>query len=81
MLGPKSLATRVMSFNSIEEVLKRLPIVLKASKLVHFHGGRHNEELRAALKIWVDKVGALTPLNPTRSGTPPPADLRDDPSL
>jgi hypothetical protein len=75
MLGPKSLATRVMSFNSIEEVLKRLPIALKASKLVHFHGRRHNEELRAALKIWVDKVGVLTPLNPTRSGTPPPADL------
>jgi hypothetical protein len=74
MLGPKTLATRGYA-NSIEEVLRRLPIALKASKLVHFHGGKNNEELRASLKLWVDKVGALTPLNPARSGTPPPADL------
>jgi hypothetical protein len=74
MLGPKLLATRSFA-NSVEEVLRRLPIALKVAKLVHFHGGRHNEELRAALKIWVEKVGSLTPLNPVRSGKPLPADI------
>jgi hypothetical protein len=59
----------------VEEVLRHLPIALKVARLVHFHGGRHNEELRAALRIWVEKVGSLTPLNPVRSGTPPPADI------
>ncbi len=60
MLGPKSLATRGFA-NSVEEVLRRLPVALKTAGLVHFHGGRHNEELRAALKTWVEKVGSLTP--------------------
>jgi hypothetical protein len=73
-LGPKALATRGYA-NSIEEVLRRLPETLKASHFVHFHGGRQNDELRAALKLWVDKVGALTPLNPPRAGMPPLADL------
>jgi len=74
MLGPKTLATRGFA-NSVEEVLRRLPVSLKAAKLVHFHGGRHNEELRATLKTWVEKAGSLTPVNPVRSGTPPPADI------
>ncbi len=74
MLGSKTLATRGFA-NSIEETLRRLPVPLKAARLVHFHGGRHSDELGASLKVWVHKVGALNPLNPPRTGTPPAADL------
>ena len=55
--------------------LRRLPVALKASRLIHFHGGKQSAELRASLKLWVDNVGALTPLNPPKSGAPPLADL------
>jgi hypothetical protein len=74
MLGPKALSTRGFA-NSVNEALRRLPAALKSSRVIHFHGGKNNEELRATLKIWVDKAGALTPLNPPRSGQPPVADL------
>jgi hypothetical protein len=74
MLGPKTLSTRGFA-HSVDEVLRRLPVTFKSSRLVHFHGGRNNEELRATLKTWIDKAGALTPLNPPRSGLPPDADL------
>jgi hypothetical protein len=74
MLGPKTLSTRGFA-NSVDKALRRLPATFKSSQIVHFHGGRNNEELRATLKTWVDKAGALTPLNPPRSGQPPVADL------
>ena len=55
--------------------MKRLPASLMASKVVHFHGGRNNAELRACLKQWVEQVSALIPLNPPRGGAPPTADV------
>ena len=74
MLGPKQLETRGYA-NSVEMVLKRLPISLKAARIVHFHGGKQAPELRAILKLWFNDVGSLTPLSPPRSGMPPPADV------
>jgi hypothetical protein len=74
MLGPKQLETRGYA-NAVGEVLKRLPDTFKAASVVHFHGGKQSAELRATLKLWFDEVGALTPLNPPRTGTPPLADL------
>jgi hypothetical protein len=54
MLGPKRLAARGFA-HCVEEALKRLPTSLKASKVVHFHGGRNNAELRACLKQkWIE---------------------------
>ncbi len=64
MLGPKLMETRGYA-NSVEEVLKRMPVSLKAAGTVHFHGGEQSNELRAALKLWFDNVSALTLLNPT----------------
>ena len=56
-------------------MLKRIPSSFKTAALIHFHGGRNNEELRSALKVWAAKAGALTPFNPPRTGTPPHADI------
>jgi hypothetical protein len=69
MLGPKRMETRGYA-NSVEEVLKRLPASLRAARLVHFHGGKQSAELRSALKLWVNEVSAVTPLNPPRDGKP-----------
>jgi hypothetical protein len=74
MLGPKTLAARGCA-NCVEAVLQRLPEALKAAKVVHFHGGRNNTELRACLKLCFKHVSALTPLNPPREGTPIAADI------
>jgi hypothetical protein len=75
MLGPnKQLETRGYA-NSVEMVLKRLPVALKAARVVHFHGGKQGPELRATLKLWFHDVGSLTPLNPSRTGIPSLADL------
>jgi hypothetical protein len=74
MLGPNLLETRGYA-NAVEEVLKRLPIALKDCSLVHFHGGKQSPELRAILKLWFHHVGALTPINPPRSGAPPVSDI------
>jgi transposase InsO family protein len=74
MLGPKQLAARGFA-HCVEEVLKRLPVTLKTAKVVHFHGGRNNAELRACLKLWFEHVSALVPLNPPRGETPSHANV------
>jgi hypothetical protein len=74
MLGLRDLAPRGYA-HSVEELLRRLPVALKDAVIVHFHGGKNNAELRAALKLWFGKVSALQPLVPPRSGVPPPADV------
>jgi hypothetical protein len=74
MLGPRSLAPSGYT-HSVEELLQRLPVALKDANTIHFHGGECNAELRASLKLWFNKVSALQPLSPPRSGMPPPADL------
>ncbi len=43
--------------------------------MVHFHGGRQNAEVRAALKNWFDHVSALQPVTPPSTKEPEPADL------
>jgi hypothetical protein len=63
MLGPKQLATRGFT-NSVDEMLKRLPISFQQAVLVHFHGGRNNGELRQALRNWVHRASALQPVTP-----------------
>jgi hypothetical protein len=60
ILGPKRMETRGYA-NSVEEVLKILPVSLRAARLVHFHGGKQGAELRSALKLWFNEVSALTP--------------------
>jgi hypothetical protein len=74
MLGPKQLATRGLA-NSVAEMLRRLPERLKESKLVHYHGGKHNAELRVALRDWFQHVGALQPMAPPSKAEPVSADL------
>jgi hypothetical protein len=74
MLGPKMLATRGYA-NSVEEVLKRLPVSLNEASLVHFHGAKQGSELRAVLKLWFHHVGALTQISPPRVGEPPTAEI------
>ena len=74
MLGPRDLAPRGYT-HSVEELLRRLPVAMKDADVVHFHGGRNNAELRATLKLWFRKVSSLLPHTPTRSGSPPAADL------
>jgi hypothetical protein len=74
MLGPKQMAARGFA-NCVHEILKRLPTSLKQASTVHFHGGRNNAELRACLKLWFERVSALTPLNPPRKDAPPAADM------
>ncbi len=74
MLGPKRLATRGLS-NSVAEMLRRLPERFKEARLVHYHGGRQNEELREALKDWFENVSALQPVTPPSKDEPPVADL------
>jgi hypothetical protein len=75
MLGPKMLATRGLA-NSVAEMLRRLPFRLKYAKLVHYHGGKQNAELREALKDWFERVSALQPVAPpTSKGEPAPAEL------
>ena len=63
MLVPKRLATRGLA-NSVNEMLRRLPPRLKETKLVHYHGGKQNAELREALKSWFMHVGSLQPTVP-----------------
>ena len=74
MLGPKTLATRGLA-NSVAEMLRRLPARLKDARLVHFHGGRQNAEVRAALKDWFNNVSALQPVTPPTTKEPEPAEL------
>ncbi len=74
MLGPKQLATRGF-MNSVAEMLKRLPLCYQDADLVHFHGGKHNGELRQALRNWVRKASALLPAAPPKHGLPAKADL------
>jgi hypothetical protein len=74
MLGPRGLAPRGYT-HSVEELLRRLPLSLKESKKVHFHGGKSNAELRAALKLWFAHVSSLLPVTTPRDGSPPAADI------
>jgi hypothetical protein len=74
MLGPKRLATRGLA-NSVAEMLRRLPARLKDARLVHFHGGKQNAELREALKDWFAHVSALHPIAPPSKAEPAKADL------
>jgi hypothetical protein len=74
MLGPKQLATRGLA-NSVAEMLRRLPERLKESKLVHYHGGKHNAELRVALRDWFTHVGTLQPTTLPCKAAPVSADL------
>jgi hypothetical protein len=74
MLGPKQLATRGFT-NSVEQMLRRLPIRFQQSTVVHFHGGRNNGELRQALRNWVLRADALQPVTPPKQSPPAAADL------
>jgi hypothetical protein len=74
MLGPKQLATRGLE-NSVAEMLRRLPERLKEAKIVHYHGGKHNAELRVALRDWFSHAGALQPAAPPSKAEPYEADL------
>jgi hypothetical protein len=74
ILGPRDLAPRGYA-HSVEELLRRLPVALKEAKLVHFHGGKSNAELRATLKLWFRNVSSLQPHTPPRSGNPPLVDI------
>jgi hypothetical protein len=74
MLGPKQLATRGFT-NSVDEMLRRLPVSYRQADLVHFHGGRNNAELRQALRGWFLKASALLPVSPPKLSPPLPADI------
>jgi hypothetical protein len=69
MLGSKRLATRGLA-NSVAEMLRRLPSRVKALKLVHYHGGKQNAELRESLKDWFHHVSALQPTTPPTKTAP-----------
>ncbi len=56
-------------------MLRRLPPRLKDSRLVHFHGGKQNAELREALKDWFVNVSALQPVTPPSKNEPSVADF------
>ena len=74
MLGPKQLATRGF-IHSVGEMLRRLPVYLQDAELVNFHGGKHNGELRQALRGWFKKASALQPASPPKLTPPPKPDL------
>jgi hypothetical protein len=74
MLGPTRLATRGLA-NSVAEMLRRLPARLKEAKLVHYHGGKQNAELRVALRDLFANVGALQPTAPPAKAEPVSADF------
>jgi hypothetical protein len=56
-------------------MLRRLPIHLRDADSVHFHGGKHNGELRQALRGWFCKASALQPAASPKQKPPPKADL------
>ncbi len=69
MLGPKRLATRGLA-HSVMEMLKRLPARLRDAKLVYYHGGKQNAELRESLKDWFTHTSALQPVAPPTKSAP-----------
>jgi hypothetical protein len=71
MLGPKQLAIRGL-MNSVAEMLKRLPNCYQDSNVVHFHGGKHNGELRQVLRSRVRKANAILPAIPPKYPSIPP---------
>jgi hypothetical protein len=74
MLGPKQLATLGFT-NMVEQMLKRMPACYQDADVVHFHGEKHNAELRQVLRGWVHKASALHPTTPPKREPPEPADL------
>jgi hypothetical protein len=64
ILGPRDLAPRGYT-HPVEELLRGLSVALKDTVTVHFHGGKNNAELRAALKLWFGKVSPAATSPPT----------------